>query len=76
MGRRRPRIRVGDRVRFQFGLREATGVVVEDRGPVGVGGRQIVVVELDPGGESVRFEMPVADLTVIRAPRGRRHATS
>lgn len=33
--------KVGDRVRFRFGLRDVEGVIVEDRGNLGVGGRRL-----------------------------------
>jgi hypothetical protein len=36
-----PPVHVGDRVRFQWGFRDVDGVVVEDRGPLGVGGRRL-----------------------------------
>ncbi len=42
--------KVGDRVRFQWGVRKVVGTVVEDRGGLGVDGEQIVRVEapIDP----------------------------
>jgi hypothetical protein len=38
-------VRRGDRVRFLIGLRQVEGVVVEDRGPIGVGGRHLYRVD-------------------------------
>ena len=32
---------VGDRVVFRFGATDRTGVVIEDRGSIGVGGRRL-----------------------------------
>ena len=42
-----PRFRVGDRVRFQLGRATIVGTVVEDRGPLGVGGERIYDVQYD-----------------------------
>lgn len=38
--------RVGDRVRFEFGFTTVVGKVIEDSGPLGVGGRHLYRVEL------------------------------
>ena len=60
-------LQVGDIVTFPFGPRVMRAKVVEVRGEVGVGRRQIVVIEVevtDEGGEPLRFEMPSEDLTV------------
>ena len=66
------RVRVGDRVRFELGTREVVGDVVRDLGPIGVNGRQLVVVmmRLDPdeGGDR-RTDVPAEELTVIARPR-------
>jgi hypothetical protein len=53
--------KVGDRVRFQLGGRKVLGTVVEDRGLIGVDGRQLVrvQVELDPTYVQ-QFELPAA----------------
>jgi hypothetical protein len=47
---KRPRFRVGDRVRVQFGPTIQPAVILEDRGNIGAGGRRLfgVRVELDP----------------------------
>lgn len=39
--------RVGDRVRFHFGNRMVEGRIIEDRGPIGVGGRRLYGIEFD-----------------------------
>jgi hypothetical protein len=39
------RFHIGQRVRFEFGVRTAEGVIVEDRGFIGVGGRRLWRVE-------------------------------
>src|SRR4051812_3202404 len=40
-----PRYQIGDRVRFPFGQGKLDGVVVEDRGNLGVGGRRLLLVD-------------------------------
>jgi len=65
-------LRVGDRVRFLYGGGEVEAEVVEDRGNIGVGGRQLVGIRLleTPGVPSEgfagkRFEMPAEELAVV-----------
>ena len=57
----------GDRVKFSVGKAIFRARVVEDRGALGVGGRQLVRIELlpddDTDGEPRRFEMPADELT-------------
>jgi hypothetical protein len=64
-------LKVGDRVRFQFGTSRWVGRVVEDLGPLGRGGRQIVrvVAPIDPTGE-MSFELPAEAFTLVK-PRAR-----
>ncbi len=60
----RPRqLKVGDRVRFSLGGHGIIGTIVEDRGPIGAGGRRLFVVraQLEAAGESV-FELPADEL--------------
>lgn len=58
--------RVGDRVRIDFGRRKLTGVVVEDRGPLGVHGRRLYQVDLpmDPD-EPMTVELPEDEMELI-----------
>src|SRR5262245_22417245 len=58
-----PSFQVGDRVRFQLGRRKVSGKIVEDRGPIGVGGRRLYIVHLfrDPD-EPAPFLMPAEEL--------------
>jgi hypothetical protein len=60
-------LRPGDRVRFQIGRSTFHARVIEDRGHLGVGGRQIVRIEVVPAspldGHVEQFEMPAEDLT-------------
>ncbi len=44
---RKKTLRVGSRVKLDFGGSEVTGVVIEDRGPLGVGGRRLLRVRFD-----------------------------
>jgi hypothetical protein len=50
-------------VTFNLGGRRFAGVIVEDRGPIGAGGRRLYVVraQIDPTGETV-FELPADEL--------------
>jgi primosomal protein N' len=61
-GSSRKRVKVGSRVKFDFGGREVTGTVIEDRGALGVGGRRIlrVRVALTDLDEPLEFEIPEA----------------
>lgn len=59
----RKRLRVGDRVSFQFGDRRVFGVVVEDRGPLGAHGTRLLAVRSKLGGlEASIIELPVDEL--------------
>lgn len=62
---RKKTLRVGSRVKLDFAGREVTGVVIEDRGPLGVGGRRILRVRLDWGevAEPVEGEFPESALS-------------
>ncbi len=56
--------KVGDRVRFKLGAHRVVGTVVEDRGFIGVNGRQLVRVEVELDPPFLReFELPAALLT-------------
>lgn len=54
------RFRKGDRVQFHLGTRTVTGVVREDRGPIGVGGRRLYAVEFpaDTNGRAAAPSVP------------------
>jgi hypothetical protein len=56
--------KVGDRVRFKLGAHRVVGTIIEDRGFMGVGGRQLVRVEVELDATYLReFELPAALLT-------------
>lgn len=46
------RFQRGDRVNFKFGLRFVEGEVIEDRGPIGVGGRRLYGIRFQPDVEA------------------------
>lgn len=56
-------LKVGDRVRFNLGGHRVIGVIVEDRGRIGAGGRRLYAVraQLEAVGEST-FELPSDEL--------------
>jgi len=62
-------VKVGDRVSFLVGTRTVVARVVRDLGEIGVGGRQLVVVEVSgdeaAGVEAREFDMPAEELEVI-----------
>lgn len=49
-----------------LGGRQVVATVIEDRGPIGHGGRQLlrVRVEFEDVGEAIEFELPAADVRV------------
>lgn len=59
------RFRKGDLVRFRLGTRSVAGVVKEDRGPIGVKGRHLYLVEFHPEAHSDTLslvELPADEL--------------
>ena len=57
----------GDHVRFRLGTRSVQGVVKEDRGPIGVKGRRLYLVEFRPEPHSVSLvELPADQLQAVR----------
>lgn len=72
------RLRKGQAVRFQFGIRRVEGVVTEDRGPIGVKGRRLYGVEflVERGADSPSYtELPAENLELV-APVAVAAATS
>lgn len=41
-------IRVGTPVRFQYGVETVQGIVKEERGPIGRGGRRLYLIKFSP----------------------------
>jgi hypothetical protein len=61
----------GDRVRLLWGVTPVDGVIVEDRGNLGVGGKRLyrVRVQLDDITEPIETSLPADDLTLLaKAP--------
>lgn len=68
---RAARFRKGDHVRFQWGTTSVQGVVREDRGPIGVKGRHLYLVEfcVDPDADSpAEIELPAVDMELVEHP--------
>ncbi len=61
------KFRVGDIVRFVFGVTKVEGTIIEDRGPIGVGGRRLYRIrfqfQLDE--EPMYIELPAADIEPV-----------
>jgi hypothetical protein len=69
--------REGDRVRLLWGLTSVEGVIIEDRGNIGVGGRRIYHVRVQPEDnitEPMVIAAPAEDLTLVAnvPPRSRK----
>ena len=62
-------VHVGDRVRFKWDRHDMEGVVVEDRGPLGIGGRRLYGIvfqfEFDP--EDKIIELAPSEFVVIES---------
>jgi hypothetical protein len=58
--------KVGDLVTFRLGAHEVVGRVVEDRGFIGVGKRQIVRLEITTDAGTEQFELPAALLQPLK----------
>lgn len=62
-------LKEGQKVTVALGVDELRATVVEDRGHLGVGGRQIVRVELDEPfaevEENLSFEVPAQELKLL-----------
>ena len=64
------RFHKGDLVRFLLGARSVQGEVKEDRGPIGVKGRHLYLVEFRPEAQSssVSFvELPAEELQSVES---------
>jgi hypothetical protein len=58
------RFKRGDRVQFVFGSSDVIGVVVEDRGPIGIGGRRLYGIEFPIASDENRYiELPEVEFT-------------
>jgi hypothetical protein len=64
----RPAFRVGDRVRFNWGVTPVEGQVVEDRGAIGYHGRRLyrIVVDMPDQYFHLDIELPEEDLQAVK----------
>jgi hypothetical protein len=66
---REKQIHKGDRVKFTLGTRLVQGVVTEDRGPIGVKGRHLYLIEFSADPLSPhQIELPAEDVQLVRRP--------
>lgn len=55
----RASLQSGDRVQISFGHSLVQGIITEERGPIGAGGRQLYTIEFEFGeGEPYQIELP------------------
>ena len=64
---RTDRLRVGDHVTSKVPGFNWKGIIIEDLGPLGVGGRQIFLVHVGDEDEGRRFDVPAEDLERLPA---------
>jgi hypothetical protein len=65
---RKSAIRVGDHVRFLFGVRTVIGIVDEDRGAIGYKGRNLYRIQFSGGlyvPEPFYVELPAEEFTLV-----------
>src|SRR5437016_5519167 len=61
------RFHKGDRVRFKLGTRWIRGLVKEDRGPIGIRGRRLYLVEFPAEPQSPsQVELPASEMEAVR----------
>jgi hypothetical protein len=66
MNMQQAQFRKGDRVRFRLGTRTVQGQVKEDRGPIGVKGRRLYLVEFHAEPQSPsQIELPADQLEAV-----------
>jgi hypothetical protein len=58
------KLQVGDRVGLRLGVSDVSARIVEDRGHIGVNGRQLIRVELEgpPNEDRLEFELPAEEV--------------
>ncbi len=60
------RFKRGDRVRFFIGSSDVVGVIIEDRGPIGIGGRRLYGINFPIEAEEPRYvELPEVEFTPV-----------
>jgi hypothetical protein len=70
---RKTRYRKGDRVRFRLPTHSVQGFVKEDRGPIGIKGRHLYLVEFpaEPGSPH-QVELPAEELEAVNGSAARK----
>jgi len=64
-----PRFHIGDWVKFDYGPKKVSAMIVEDRGLLGIQGRRLYRVQLDKElGEASTFEVPENELETEPPP--------
>ena len=58
---------LGSNVQMRFGIKQVIAVVIEHRGPLGVGGRELIRVrfQFEGANEPIETEVPVDEVTVV-----------
>jgi hypothetical protein len=61
----------GDRVRLRWGVSPVEGVIVEDRGNLGIGGRRLyrILLKLDEFTEAFEATYSAEELTLVNAKK-------
>ena len=70
---REHRFKKGDLVRFKAGIRMIQGVVKEDRGPLGLKGRHLYLIDFGPTRypeEPHLIELPAVELELVQEKAG------
>lgn len=63
---RRNQLHEGDRVKFKLGTHSVQGRIKEDRGPIGINGRRLYLVEFRAEPESPsQVELPADELEAV-----------
>lgn len=59
-------LRRGDQVQIRFGHSLVRGIITEERGPIGAGGRELYTVEFEFGeGELYQIELPAESIKKV-----------
>ncbi len=64
------RFRLGDRVRAMYSFPGAVGEIVEDRGPIGAGGRRYYHVRFTTDDEVIMIDWPEEELIPLGKDEG------
>lgn len=58
---------VGARVRMRFGVADVVATVTEHRGPLGVGGKELlrVIFQFEGANEPIETEVPVDEVSLV-----------